>query len=290
MWSMQTSIATSDANMQEVAAIPPRTPDTPARAGPGLAIISLPWLVPVLIVVFWQMASTFNWVSPTTLPAPSRVLAAAGDLLGTGELQRGILVSLGRIAAGFSIGAAIGLVLGFLVGMSHIAEGLVDRTLQMIRVIPHLALVPLMIAWFGIGETPKVILVAMGTLFPVYLNTVNGIKNVDPRLIQLGQAYGLNQLQLVRDIVVMGAMPSILTGIRYSLGVAWLTLVIAETINAQDGIGFIAQNAREMMRNDRVILAILIYSLAGLLADLITRLIERRVLRWNPSYQKRGAE
>lgn len=282
--------ATSDAAMQEIGVPPSRAADKVVKAWPSLAMGLLPWLVPILLVAFWQLASSLSWVSPITLPPPSSVIGAALDLLETGELQRGILVSLWRIALGFGIGAATGLVLGFLVGMSRIAEGLVDRSLQMVRVIPHLALVPLMIAWFGIGETPKIILVAMGTLFPVYLNTVNGIKNIDTRLIQLGRAYGLTQFQLLRDIVVMGAMPSILTGIRYSLGVAWLTLVIAETINAQDGIGFIAQNAREMMRNDRVILAILIYSLAGLLADQITRVIEARVLRWNPSYQKKGSQ
>lgn len=250
----------------------------------------LPWIVPICALILWQASATFAWVSPGTLPAPTAVLQAALDLLETGELQKGIGVSLLRIAAGFGIGATLGLVLGFLVGMSNVAEGLIDRTLQMVRVVPHLALVPLMIAWFGIGEEPKIILVAMGTLFPVYLNTVNGIKNVDARLIQLGRAYGLNQWELIRDIILMGAMPSILTGIRYSLGVAWLTLVVAETINAQDGIGFIAQNAREMMRNDRVILAILIYSFAGLLADQMTRLVEARVLRWHSSYQPRGAK
>ena len=259
------------------------------RAGSGKSFQRfLPWIAPLAILALWQAASSLNWVSPGTLPPPTSVLGAAGDLLASGELQRGIAVSLGRIAAGFGIGATLGLVLGFLVGMSKVAEGLVDRTLQMVRVVPHLALVPLMIAWFGIGEEPKIILVAMGTLFPVYLNTVNGIKNVDARLIQLGQAYGLGRWELIRDVILMGAMPSILTGIRYSLGVAWLTLVVAETINAQDGIGFIAQNAREMMRNDRVILAILIYSFAGLLADQLTRLVEARILRWHTSYRPQG--
>jgi sulfonate transport system permease protein len=245
----------------------------------------LPWIIPATVLLLWQLLPNISAISSSTLPPPSKVLQAALDLTRTGELQNGILVSLRRIGIGFAIGACTGLLLGFLVGMSRTAEGLIDSTLQMVRVVPHLALVPLMIAWFGIGEEPKVILVALGTLFPVYLNTVNGIKNVDWRLIQLGQSYGLNRLELVRDIVLMGAMPSILTGIRYALGVAWLTLVIAETINAKDGVGYIAQNAREMLRNDRVILAILIYALAGLAADQITRVIEQRVLKWHSSYQ-----
>ncbi|KAF1047908.1 ABC transporter permease subunit [Xylophilus sp.] len=247
--------------------------------------VFLPWVIPVLLLAAWQVLPVFSPLSSATLPPPSQVLKAAWDLSRSGDLPGGILVSLRRIGIGFALGAASGLVLGFLVGMSRTAEGLIDRSLQMVRVIPHLALVPLMIAWFGIGEEPKIILVALGTLFPVYLNTVNGIRNVDGRLIQLGMSYGLGRLALVRDIILMGAMPSILTGIRYALGVAWLTLVIAETINAKDGVGYIAQNAREMLRNDQIIVAILVYALAGLLADQITRTIEHRALRWHAGYQ-----
>jgi sulfonate transport system permease protein len=200
-------------------------------------------------------------------------------------LQRHLTVSLRRILIGFTLGASIGLVLGFVVGLSRIAEGLVDRTLQMLRALPHLALVPLLIAAFGIGELPKVVLVTLGVIFPVYLNTVAGIRTVDPKLVQLGESYGLGRGARIRDIIVPGAMPMILTGIRYALGVAWLTLVIAETIATSEGIGFLAQNGRDMLRNDRIVLAILLYAVAGLLADQITRLIEARVLRWNPYYQ-----
>ncbi len=218
-------------------------------------------------------------------PPPSKVLATAEQLWTAGELQRHLTVSLRRILIGFTLGASIGLVLGFVVGLSRIAEGLVDRTLQMLRALPHLALVPLLIATFGIGELPKVVLVTLGVIFPVYLNTVAGIRTVDPKLVQLGESYGLGRGARIRDIIVPGAMPMILTGIRYALGVAWLTLVIAETIATSEGIGFLAQNGRDMLRNDRIVLAILLYAVAGLLADQITRLIEARVLRWNPHYQ-----
>jgi sulfonate transport system permease protein len=245
--------------------------------------VLLPWVVPVLVVLGWQWASSTGAISPSILPPPSKVFATADQLWTSGELQRHLLTSLRRILIGFTLGASIGLVLGF--GLSKIVEGLVDRTLQMLRALPHLALVPLLIAVFGIGELPKIVLVMLGVIFPVYLNTVAGIRTVDPKLIQVGESYGLGRAARIRDIIVPGAMPMILTGIRYSLGVAWLTLVIAETIATSEGIGFLAQNGRDMLRNDRIVLAILLYAVAGLLADQITRLIEARVLRWNPHYQ-----
>ncbi len=256
------------------------------RLLPSLGRVLAPWAVPLLALVVWQVTAQTGVLSPSVLPAPEAVLRAGADLAATGELQRYILTSLRRIAQGFALGAATGLVLGFVVGMSKPAELLLDRSLQMVRTIPHLALVPLMIAWFGIGEEPKILLVALGTFFPIYLNTVTGIRGVDPKLLQLGRSYGLGRWSLVRDIAVPGAMPTILAGIRYSLGVAWMTLVIAETISADDGIGYLAQDARQMLRTDQIVLAIVLYALAGLLADLLTRLIERRVLRWHPNYRR----
>lgn len=245
-----------------------------------------PWAVPLLALVIWQVTARIGVLSPSVLPAPEAVVQAGSDLAATGELQRHILASLRRIAQGFGLGAVTGLVLGFLVGMSKVADILLDRSLQMVRTIPHLALVPLMIAWFGIGEEPKILLVALGTFFPIYLNTVTGIRGVDPKLFQLGRSYGLGRGALVREIAVPGAMPTILAGMRYSLGVAWITLVIAETISASDGIGYLAQDARQMLRTDQIVLAIVLYACAGLLADLLTRLIERRVLRWHPNYRR----
>ncbi|PWI07747.1 ABC transporter permease [Streptomyces sp. NWU339] len=249
-----------------------------------------PWAVPLLVLVVWQWTAAAGILPPSILPAPEAVLRAGSDLAATGELQFHILTSLRRILQGFALGAATGLLLGFLVGMSKVTEILLDRSLQMVRTIPHLALVPLMIAWFGIGEEPKILLVALGTFFPIYLNTVTGIRGVDPKLLQLGRSYGLGRWRLVRDIAVPGAMPTILSGIRYSLGVAWMTLVVAETISASDGIGYLAQNARELLRTDQIVLAIVLYALAGLLADLLTRLIERRVLRWHPNYRPRATQ
>lgn len=265
------------------------TPETPARGRTvrlPRATAFLPWVVPVLVLLGWQWASSNGVISAAILPPPSKVLDTAGTLWSSGELQNHLLVSVRRIVLGFTIGASIGLILGFAVGLSRIAEGLVDRTLQMVRALPHLALVPLLIAAFGIGEVPKVVLVTLGVIFPVYLNTVAGIRTVDPKLVQLGESYGLGRGERIRQIVVPGAMPMILTGLRYALGVAWLTLVIAETIATSEGIGFLAQNGRDLLRNDRIVLAILLYAVAGLLADQLIRFVEARVLRWNPNYQK----
>ena len=259
------------------------------RALPGRALGLLPWLVPIALLSGWQWGSASGMIPAATLPPPSAVADAAGYLASTGELQRHILISLRRIAVGFVVGGGIGLLLGFVVGMSRVAEGLFDRTLQMVRTIPHLALVPLIIAWFGIGELPKFVLVALGTLFPVYLNTVNGIRGVDPKLVQLGRAYGLRPSGVLGAVVIPGALPSILTGVRYSLGVAWLTLVIAETIASRDGIGFLAQNAREQLRTEQIVLAVLLYALAGFLADFLIRQIERITLRWHPHFRSAGA-
>lgn len=244
----------------------------------------LPWLLPVGLMLVWQFLSAKGIVSTAIVPAPSDIWDAARQLAERGELQHDILVSLRRVAIGFSIGALAGLIFGVAVGLFELVHELLDRSLQMIRTIPHLALVPLMILWFGIGEEPRLILVAMGSLFPVYINTVGGIRNVDPKLIELGKSYGLGRAELVWSIILPAALQPILVGIRYALGVAWLTLVVGETIASRDGVGYLVQNARELLRIDIIVLAIMLYAIAGWLSDLVTRLIERRLLRWHPNY------
>ena len=263
-----------------------RAQRTSTRGATGRWRLVVPWLLPVALVALWQYFSAIGRLPAGILPAPSDVLRAAWLLAERGELQRDVLVSLRRVAIGFVTGAATGLVLGFLVGLSSLAHGLLDRSLQMVRTIPHLALVPLMILWLGIGEEPRVLLVAMGSLFPVYINTMSGIRSVDPKLIELGRSYGLGPFGLIVSVVLPGALAPILTGIRYALGVAWLTLVVGETIASRDGIGYMVQNARELLRTDVILLAIVLYAIAGWLADSITRGIERRLLRWHPNYAK----
>ncbi len=246
----------------------------------------LPWVLPLALLAGWHGLSVSGLLSTGVMPGPLDVWRAGVELAERGELQRDIGVSLRRVFIGFSLGGGTGLLLGFAVGLSGLLRSLLDRSVQMLRTIPHLALVPLMIVWFGIGEEPRILLVALGTLFPVYLNTVAGIRNVDPKLLELGRSYGLKPLALVLQVVLPASLQPILTGVRYALGVAWLTLVVGETIASRDGIGYLVQNARELLRLDIIVLAILLYALAGWLADWLTRLVERRVLRWHPSYAK----
>jgi sulfonate transport system permease protein len=248
--------------------------------------VVLPWAVPVAVLALWQVAGMLGLIAPDILPPPSAVLAAALHLLQTGELARDIAVSAGRALTGFVIGGGIGFALGMLNGLSDLAEDLLDGSLQMVRNIPHLALIPLVILWFGIGEEAKIFLVALGAFFPIYVNTLHGVRSVDPGLIEMGRVYGMSRWTLFRRVVFPGALPSILVGLRYGLGIMWLTLIVAETIASTAGIGFMAMSAREFMQVDVVLLAILIYALLGKLADSAARGLERVCLAWNPNYRR----
>jgi sulfonate transport system permease protein len=248
----------------------------------GLLLIS--WLAPVALVIVWEWLAKAGWISPQVLPAPSKVVATAFRLTTTDSLLNDLGVSLLRAAAGFAIGGSIGFILGVLVGFSRLAEAAIDRSVQMIRAVPFLAVLPLVIVWLGVGEAEKIFLVALGVTFPIYVNTTLGIRQVDPKLVELGRVQGLGQFELIRRIVLPGALPSILTGVRYALATAWLALVVAETIGAQSGIGFLAMDAREFLRTDVIVLTIMIYALIGVAADALARLLERRLLAWHPNY------
>jgi sulfonate transport system permease protein len=244
-----------------------------------------PWIVPIVLIILWQVAVKFGWLSTRVLPAPSDVLVAAVRLAKTGELSRNICISTIRAAIGFLIGGIIGFVLGLLSGLFRVAEELLDTSVQMIRNIPHLALIPLVILWFGIGEEAKIFLVALGVFFPIYLNTYHGVRTVDPELIEMAKSYGLHRWSLFKRVIFPGALGSILVGVRYSLGIMWLTLIVAETITLDSGVGYMAMNAREFMRTDVVVLSILLYALLGKLADIATRALEKKWLKWDSSYE-----
>ena len=244
---------------------------------------------PILLVLLWEALSRAGLISPRTIAAPSAILASAWDLTVTGELPYNLLVSLARVAAGFAIGTAAGVVLASIAGLTRLGEDVVDAPMQMLRTLPFLALVPLFILWFGIGEVPKVALVALGAVFPVYLNLFAGIRGVDPKLVEAGRVFGLSGLALVRRIVLPGALPSLLTGLRYALGVSWLSLVVAEQINANAGIGHLINDARDFLRTDIIVVGLMVYALLGLGADAAIRLLERRTLRWRPTLIK-GAQ
>lgn len=248
-----------------------------------------PAIVPLLILVAWQLLGQYGLISTRTMPTPLKVAEAGWSLLRSGEIFTHIWISTKRAFIGLAIGGGAGFLLGLLNGVFGTANRLLDTTLQMVRNVPHLALIPLVILWFGIGETAKIFLVALGVFFPIYLNTLHGIRSIDPGLIEMAKVYGLRGLALYRQVIMPGALSSILVGLRYALGFMWLTLIVSETISASSGIGYMAMNAREFMRIDIVVFAILIYALLGKLSDSAAKLLEQRLLQWNPNYAKREA-
>lgn len=244
----------------------------------------VPWLVPALILLIWQVLSLAGLIPARVLPAPLDVARAGWEMLTEGSLLKDVAISARRALLGFLIGGSIGFVLGLINGFFPWGARLLDSTVQMGRNIPHLALIPLVILWFGIGETARLFLVAIGVAFPIYINTYHGVRSVDAGLIEMSQTYGLTTWQLFRQVILPGALPSILVGVRYALGIMWLTLIVAETIAATSGIGYVTMNAREFLQTDVLVLGILLYALLGKAADVAARTLERRLLAWNPAY------
>lgn len=246
----------------------------------------LSWAVPAAVVVLWEAAARLGWIEPQVMPAPSSVLDTAVNLARSGDLFVHLGVSLLRAVVGFVIGGTIGLVLGILTGFSPLALALFDRSIQMVRAVPFLAMLPLVIVWFGVGEPAKIFLVALAVLFPIYINTMLGIRQIDPKLMELAKVVGLSWRAIVRRIILPGAMPSILTGVRYALAHAWLALVVAETLATTEGIGFLAMDAREFLQTNVILLTMIIYAFIGVVADALVRLVEARLLSWHANYAK----
>jgi len=249
----------------------------------------LPWAVPVAVLIVWEVASKSGWLSTRVLPEPASVVTAFWGLLASGELWHHVAVSSGRALAGLAVGGGLGLALGLLTGTFRVAETLLDTSLQMVRNIPALALIPLVILWFGIDESAKLFLVAVGVFFPIYLNTFHGIRSVDKGLIEMARSYGLTGWPLYRHVILPGALPLVLVGLRFSLGLMWVLLIVAETISAQAGIGYLTMNAREFLQTDVVLVGILLYAALGKLADVLAKALERGWLRWHPGYQVQAA-
>ena len=238
---------------------------------------------PLALLVIWQACSSLGLLSPRILASPAQIVATAGSLIASGELLRGLAVSFLRVAAGFAIALVAGVALAVPAGLSRLAERTIDPPLQMLKAMPFLGLLPLFILWFGIGEAPKVLLVAIGAMVPIYLTLHGGIRGIDPRLVEAAITLGLTPMERVRHVVLPGAMPSLLVGIRYGLSVAWLSLVVGEQINASSGLGFLIANARDFLQTDVIVVCLLVYALMGLATDALVRGIEGRALRWRPA-------
>ncbi|HEY1016860.1 MAG TPA: ABC transporter permease subunit [Herpetosiphonaceae bacterium] len=253
------------------------------RAGRAWLGGLVPWAVPALLLILWQVAIQAGLLPQRILPAPLDVLRTTARMLLSEGLLADIGVSARRALGGLLLGGGIGFALGLANGMFPLSERLFDTTVQMLRTIPNLALLPLVILWFGIGEGARLTLISLGVFFPVYLNTYHGVRTADPGLKEMGAVYGLSAWGQFRHIVLPGALPSILIGLRFALGVMWLTLIVAESLASNQGIGHITMDAREFMQTDVLVMGIVIYALLGKLADSLARLLERRLLRWRPS-------
>ena len=240
------------------------------------------WVSPAVIVMVWQLLSSAGVIPERKIASPLQILATARDLVADGTLGAATLVSVQRVGLGFAVGAAIGVTLAVVAGLSRIGEDAVDPPMQMLRTLPHFGLIPLFIVWMGLGETPKIALVAMGVAFPLYLNTSSGIRSIDRKFLEAATTLHLTRWQRIRHVVVPGAVPQALVGLRQSLGVAWLSLIVAETVSASSGLGYMINHAREFLQTDVIVVGLAVYSILGLVTDAIVRTLERKALSWRP--------
>lgn len=237
-------------------------------------------VAPLALVVIWWVSTSAGWVDRSILPGPNEVADGIVRLWSQQGLLQHLGVSLSRAVTGGTIGIVIGLLLGLIAGLSKLGEELYDSLIQMLRTVPFLALVPLFIVWFGIGEAPKLLLIALATCFPMYLNVYAGVRNVDRKVIEAMKSFGLKGGKLIIEVIIPLAMPSILTGLRFSLGVSVLVLVAAEQINTTTGLGYLLNTAQAYQQVDVILICIAIYSLLGLLADLIVKIFENLLMPW----------
>ncbi|MEV7398610.1 ABC transporter permease [Aeromicrobium sp. NPDC092404] len=291
---MSTGIAPARARTRQPAAAPVRTRATETFTAPdrrergSLRRFAWPlgiYTVPVAILVAWQVGSELGWVSEKIAPAPTAIVQAGVDLWQIGQLGPDLLISLQRVGLGLALGLAVGISTGVVAGLLRSGEYVFNGLVQIANTIPLLAILPLMIVWFGIDELTKVLLIAFGAAVPMYLNLFAAIRGVDQRLIEMAQAAGVRRWRLVTRVLVPGALPGFLVGLRFALAYSVLGLVAAETINATSGLGFLINRAQTYLRTDQVFLGLVIYAVIGLLADQLVRTLERVLLQWRPSYE-----
>jgi sulfonate transport system permease protein len=257
---------------------------TPRRLPRAQSRMFRRFMTPVLLVLAWQAGASLGFIPLRLVASPAAILDSLLTLTQSGELPRHLLVSLTRVGVGLGIAIVTGVAFELVAGLSRVGEDAVDAPLQMVRTMPHLALVPLFILWFGIGETPKIALMALGAVFPICLNLFAGICGVDPKVVEAADTLGLSRRALFRHVILPGALPSALVGLRYALGIAWLSLVVGEQINAQPGIGYLMMGASEFLRTDIIMAGLLVYALLWLGADQFVRALERNATVWRPSF------
>ena len=252
-------------------------------------VLTRGFVLPIVIIIVWQLAGVFLQISNTILPTPLDILIAFQSLIVSGELFGHLQFSITRALLGFLLGASLGLLFGTWTGLSNRTEQYVDPSLQMLRTVPHLALAPLFILWFGLGELSKVLLIALGAFFPIYVNTMLGIRGVDKKLFEVARILEFSRWKQITKLTLPAALPNILLGIRLSLGASWLGLVVSELMGASEGIGYLIMDARQFSRTDVVFVGIIIFALGGKLTDSVVRLLESKLLKWRDSFQGKQA-
>jgi sulfonate transport system permease protein len=250
------------------------------RLGPGKPIKFGAVIGPVLLLVVWSIGSATGWLDPRVLSAPWTVVTTTGDLIADGRLQSNLWTSTQRAFAGLGLGVLLGTVLALLSGLSRFGEALLDGPIQIKRAIPSLALLPLLILWLGIGESMKVTTITLGVFVPIYIHTHNGLRTIDSRYVELAETVGLSRWEFIRRVVLPGALPGFLLGLRFAVTGAWLALVVVEQINSTSGIGYMMELARTYGQTDIIIVGLVLYGVLGLLSDGVVRLIQRRTLSW----------
>ena len=241
--------------------------------------------IPVIILIIWQLAGVFGLVSKTVLPTPLDIFLAFQELIKTGELFGHLSISVFRAAAGFFIGGGLGIILGTIVGFSTRSEQYLDPSVQMLRTVPHLAVAPLFVLWFGFGETSKELLIADGAFFTLYVNAFLGIRGVDSKLFDVARVLEFSKRKLITKLILPSALPNLLLGARLSLGVAWVSLVVAELMGSTEGIGYMIMDARQFSNTDIVFVGIIIFAFVGKFSDSLVRLLEAKFLRWRDNFK-----
>jgi sulfonate transport system permease protein len=240
---------------------------------------------PFALLGLWWLATAVGWIGPNTLPPPSDVIDIGWRMIQNGQLQAALWASSQRVVWGLGIGVSAGLAIAVFAGLSRLGEDLFDSTMQVLKAIPNVSLTPLLIIWIGIDEGMKIALIALSTSMPIYMNTYGAIRGVDARLIDTARTLGLGRVGLVRHIILPGAVPGFLVGLRLSMTSAWIALIFAEQINAQQGLGKLMSEARNWFRLDLMVLIILTYAVVGLLSYSFVRFLERRLLVWRRGFQ-----
>lgn len=247
--------------------------------------MAYPWIVPLLLLIVWQAIGGFGFVEEHILPTPLKILTTFGLLIGNGELLHHLTVSGQRVVLGFVLGAGAGILLGVMTGFSRLAQEVIDPSLQMLRTVPLLALIPLFILWFGVGEFGKVFMIALGAFFPVYVNFFLGIRLVDQKLMEVAGILQFSFSQKLIKVIIPSALPNILLGLRLAMGASWLVLVVSEMMGTSAGIGYMIQDARAYSQTDIVFVGLVMFALLGKLSDSLVYTIERKSLKWRDTFK-----